>query len=122
MLKILSYLNIFLAVAYFLLYLLNSTSPTILAMLLVFVYNALVLNTASQERKFTIVHYALGGLCVIFSGFLTYWTIHIFNTSVAHNYFGNTWLYITIGILFACSIVVQYVLLCLRRNIVNRHL
>jgi hypothetical protein len=117
MLKILSYLNIALALTYFMAYLMNSYSFAILGVLLVIVYNGLVIRNVEKEIRFTAVHYALGAVCLLFAGFLTLWIVNIVRSSIAHNYFNDTWVYILIAMPFALGIIVQYVLvLCGHRN------
>jgi hypothetical protein len=117
MLKSLSYVNIVLALVYFVAYLMNSYSWPIPAMLLVIVYNGLVIRNVEKEIRFTAVHYALGAVCLLFAGFLTLWVVNIVRSSIAYNYFNDTWVYILITVPFALSIIMQYVLmLCRHRN------
>jgi hypothetical protein len=116
MLKILSYLNIALALTYFVAFLMNSYSWPIAAILFVILYNGLVLNRIEKELKFTFIHYLLGGLCLVFAGFLTVWLVHIIQSSISHNYFRNTWFYILLSSLFITSILLQYIVIIWMRS------
>lgn len=118
MLKSLSYLNIVFAIIYFVCYLMNSYSWPILAMLLIIVYSGLVLRNLEKEVRFTAVHYVPGTFCLIFAGFLTLWTVNIVRSSITHDYFGDTWMYISITVPFILSIIGQYILLLLSRRAV----
>lgn len=114
MLKILSYLNIAFALLYFLLYLLNSTSPTIIAMLLVILHNGLVLRALKEDLAFKTWHYVLALTNLVFAGFLLNWLIHIISASLEYNYFTNSWLYILISALFFTGILLQLITMLLR--------
>lgn len=116
LLKTLSYLNIGIALLYFLLYLLNSTSVTILAMLLVIVHNGLVLKVIQQDLSFNAWHYILAVSNLIFLGFLVTWVFNIIQSSLAYNYFDNSWLYILISSLFIIGILGQFLAMLFRRN------
>ncbi len=107
MLKILSYLNIAFALLYFFLYLLNSISPTIFAILLVILHNGLSLRVVQQDLAFRSWHYLLALANLIFAGFLFSWLINIIGASLEYNYFANSWLYILISALFFTSILLQ---------------
>ncbi|HKG06465.1 MAG TPA: hypothetical protein VKB19_08405 [Pedobacter sp.] len=114
MLKALSYLNIFLAIAYFFGYLLNSFSWPIAAILLIIVYNGLVIRNIERELKFSPVHYTLAFFNLLFAGFLTLWIINVVQSSIEVSYFGNTGIYIVMGTLFVFSII-AHVLLLIRK-------
>jgi len=116
MLKILSYLNIALALIYFFGYLLNSYSWPIAAILLVMVFNGLVLRNVETDRNFTAVHYTLAFFNVIFAGFLTIWVVNILQSSIEHNYFGDSRIYLFIASLFVVSIVFHVALVLMRKT------
>ena len=107
MLKILSYFNIAFALLYFLLYLLNSNSITILAMIVIIAHNVLVLKTVQQDLAFKTWHYALALANLVFAGFLSTWLVNIIRSSLEYHYFANSWLYILISALFISGIILQ---------------
>lgn len=109
LLKIIPYFNITLALLYFVLYLLNSSSFTMLAMLLVIIHNGLVLRIVQRESTFHLWHYALGLSNLVFAGFLSIWLANIIHSSLEYNYFVNSWLYILISALFIIGIVLQFI-------------
>ncbi|MES2829194.1 MAG: hypothetical protein V4687_13610 [Bacteroidota bacterium] len=110
MLRTLSYVNIAFAILYFLLYLLNSTSYAMAGIFVVIVFNALVLRNIEQQKKFKLVHFIIGSTNLFFAGFLILWVTHIILSSFRYNYFGHSWLYISICIPFILSIAVHFVL------------
>lgn len=109
MLKASAYLNIVLAIAYFLLYLLNSNSYTIAGVLIVFVFGILVVRSEEREDKFKALHYIIGLASVVFAGFLLVWVFNVIKSSVEHQYFNNSWLYILLTVVFMLSILLQFV-------------
>lgn len=111
MLKTLSYLNIFLAITYFLGYLLNSYSWPIAAVLLVILYNGLAIRSIEQGKKVTKLQRILGLLNLVFAGFLILWAINILHSSIEHNYFGDTRIYLVIATIFALSLILHVLLL-----------
>ena len=114
MLKILSYFNIALSIAYFLLYLLNSTSYATLGILAVIAFNAIVLHVVDKGIRFNTLHISIGATNFGFAGFLVLWITHVILSSIKYNYFGNTWLYISISIPFVLGIVIQVILSFIR--------
>lgn len=110
MLKILSYLNIALALSYFLVYLLNSYSWPIVAILLVIFYNGLVLKSLERETGFSLVHYVLGGFSIFFAGFLVLWVVNIVSSAIENQYFDGVWTYSVLTGVFALSIISQFIL------------
>lgn len=110
MLKSLSYINIALALVYFMFYLLNSYSWAILAILLVILYNGLVIRNMEKDIQFTATYYLLGGLCLIFSGFLIIWVFNIVVSALALNYLGDALMYLILTPLFIVCILWQYLL------------
>lgn len=116
MLKILSYLNITLALTYFFGYLLNSYSWPIAAILLVIVFNGLVLRNVENNRNFTAVHYTLAVFNVVFAGFLSIWVVNILRSSIEHNYFGDSRIYLFIASLFVVSIILHVALVVLTKR------
>ncbi|WP_316811672.1 hypothetical protein [Pedobacter heparinus] len=116
MLRILSYLNIALALTYFFGYLLNSYSWPIAAILIVIVFNGMVLQHLENEKVFKTVHYVLAFLNLVFAIFLTIWACHILQSSIEHNYFGDSGIYLGLTTLFVLSIVL-HLLLLFKKNI-----
>jgi len=113
MLKMLSYLNILLALAYFFGYLLNSYSWPIAALLLVIVYNGLTLRSIEQEKSFSKLQHVLALFNLVFAAFLLVWVFNILSASIEHRYFGDTRIYLVLATVFALSLV-SHVLLSLR--------
>jgi hypothetical protein len=116
MLKFLSYLNIILALVYFMSYLLNSYSFAILGVLLVIVHNAMVIAKLQQENGFTLINYILGGTCLIFAAFLSLWVINVFNAAFVNHYLADVRLYLLLSAPFALSIILAFTLLCLQKK------
>ncbi|RZK83142.1 MAG: hypothetical protein EOO92_00155 [Pedobacter sp.] len=110
MLKILSYINITLAIGYFLLYLLNSLSYAILGILAVVVYNALVIHIIDRQIRFNTLHITIGSTNFGFAGFLILWAINLTISSFTYQYFGNTLLYISLSIPLATGIFIHFIL------------
>ena len=113
MLKVTAYLNIVLAIAYFLLYLLNSNSYTMAGVLIVFLFGVLVVWSEEKQVKFKALHYIIGAASLVFVRFLLVWVFNVIESSVEHQYFNNTWLYILLTIVFVLSIVLQFILMYL---------
>jgi len=111
MLKKLSYLNIAFAIAYLVLYLLNSTSFAMVGIFVVIIFNAIVLKHLERDEPFKIVHFVIGATNIFFAGFMTLWLSHIIISSINYHYFGNTWLYILITSAFILSIFIHYILM-----------
>lgn len=116
MLKSLSYLNIAFAIIYFFFYLMNSYSWPIAAVLVVILYNGLVLSNIEKELRFTAIHYVLGAVCVVFAGFLTLWLVNIIRSSIAHDYFQDSWVYISLSSLFIVCILLQYAVVIKKKS------
>lgn len=110
MLRTLSYINIAFAILYFLLYLLNSTSFAMAGIFVVIAFNALVLRNVELQREFKLVHFIIGCTNVFFAGFLVLWVTHVILSSLRYNYFGHSWLYISLCIPFIICIVLHFVL------------
>ncbi len=115
MLKTLSYINITLALIYYVSYLINSNSFAALGILVIVTYNGFVIRNIERELKFGWFHYSLGVLSLVFAGILITWTVNIVLSSLDHNYFSNSWLYIAISVLFIICILWQLVLAWLIR-------
>jgi hypothetical protein len=111
MLKILSYLNIALALAYFFGYLLNSYSWPIAAILLVIVFNGIVLRNIENGQALRPVHYLLAFLNLVFAIFLSIGVFHVLQSSIEHNYFGDSCIYLGLATLFVISIFLHLLLL-----------
>lgn len=116
MLKILSYLNIALALTYFLAYLMNSFSFAILGVLLVIVHSAMIIARVEQGKGFILINYILGGTCLIFAAFLSLWVINVFSAAYVNHYLADVRLYLFLSAPFALSIILAFTLLCLRKN------
>ena len=115
MLKTLSYINISLALIYYVSYLINSYSFAALGIWVIVAYNGVVIRSIERELKFGWLHYSLGFLSVVFAGILITWIVNIILSSLAYNYFNNSWLYIAISVIFIFCILWQLVLAWLRR-------
>ncbi|TCD03261.1 hypothetical protein EZ437_04630 [Pedobacter psychroterrae] len=115
MLKTLSYINITLALIYYVSYLINSNSFAALGILVIVTYNGFMIRNIERELKFGWLHYGLGVLSLVFAGILITWTVNIVLSSLDHNYFSNSWLYIAISVLFIICILWQLVLAWLIR-------
>jgi hypothetical protein len=120
MVKKLSYLNITLAIAYFGLYLLNSTSFAMIGVLVVIVFNAVVLKHLEKDEPFKSVHFVMGATNIFFAGFMTLWVSHIIISSINYHYFGNTWLYIIITSVFISSILLHFILVMRNVRTINQ--
>jgi len=116
MLKTLSYLNIAFALAYFISYLMNSFSFAILGIILVIVNSGMVIARAEEARGFSLINYILGGATVVFAAFLGLWAFNIFCAAHANGYLKNVSLYLLLTVSFALSIVIAFLLLCIRKN------
>jgi len=113
MLKITAYLNVALAMAYFILYLLNSNSYTMAGVLVVFISGALVIKSEESETKFSALHYIFGVASIVFAGFLLVWVFNVIKSSIQHQYFNNSWLYILLSVVFILGILLQFILMYL---------
>ena len=109
MLKTLSYLNIVLALVYYVSYLMNSYSLASLGILAVIINSGLVISNIEKGTKLNWLHYCFSALSLIFAGFLITWTVNIVDSSLAYNYFGNSWLYILNAGVFALCLLLQCV-------------
>ena len=120
MLKKLSYFNIALAIAYLVLYLLNSTSFAMVGVFVVIVFNAIVLRHLEKDEPFKSVHFVIGATNIFFAGFMTLWVSHIVISSINYHYFGNSWLYILLTSIFILSILSHYILMLRDARRVNQ--
>ena len=114
MLKAFSYINIVLALVYYVSYLMNSYSLAAIGILAVMVNSGLAISSIEKGTKLNWLHYCFSALSLIFTGFLITWTVNIVGSSLAYNYFGNTWLYIVVAAVFALCLVLQCVLYVVR--------
>ncbi|NRF38586.1 hypothetical protein [Pedobacter foliorum] len=115
MLKSISFINIVLAIVYFLFYLLNSTSYAMIGILIVIAFSALTIRNVEKGLKPTAIYFILGVLMSVFAGFLVVWTYNVILSSFEHDYFGNSWLYIAISICLIAGIIIQIGGLFIRR-------
>lgn len=115
MLRSISFINIALAIVYFLFYLLNSTSYAIIGVFTVIAFSALTIRNAEKDIKPTALHLVLAFLVLLFAFFLAIWTYNIVRSSFEHDYFGNSWLYITISTGLIAGIVIQIITLFIHR-------
>lgn len=107
MLRSISFINIALAILYFLFYLLNSTSYAMIGVFLVISFSALTIRNAEKEIKPSVIYFILGVLVLVFAGFLAVWTYNVVLSSLEYGYFGNSWLYIAISISLLVGIIIQ---------------
>ena len=119
MVKKLSYANIAFAIAYFVLFLLNSTSFAMVGILVVIVFNAVVLKHLEKEEPFKSIHFVMGATNVFFAGFMLLWVSHIILSSINNHYFGNSWFYIAITCCFIISIFAHFILVLRNGKLVN---
>jgi len=115
MLRSVSFVNIVLAIVYFLFYLLNSTSYAMIGVFVVIAFSALTIWNLERGIKPTAIYFILGFFEVVFAAFLVVWTCNIILSSLEHGYFGNSWLYITISIFLIVGIIIQTITLLTRR-------
>jgi hypothetical protein len=120
MVKKLSYLNIAFAIAYFVLFLLNSTSFAMVGILVVIVFNAVVLKHLEQNEPFKSIHFVMGATNIFFAGFMTLWVSHIILSSINSHYFRNSWFYITITCCFIISIFTHFILVLRKGKLINQ--
>jgi hypothetical protein len=115
MLKSISFINIVLAIVYFLFYLLNSTSYAMIGILIVIAFSAVTIRNTEKGIKSTAIYFILGVPALVFAGFLSVWTYNVILSSFEHDYFGNSWLYIAISICLIAGIIIQISGLLIRR-------
>lgn len=115
MLRILSYFNIFMAIVYLLMFLLNGNLLVIFGVLMVIVFSTLVIKMIQSQGRSNLIHYALGLGSLGFAGFLLFGLVHIIKSSIAYHYFSNTLNYTVVTSLFVLSMVVHFVLFCFYR-------
>lgn len=113
MLKRLSYLNVFLAMVYLLLFVVGGNFLLIAGICIVIVFNALVIKMIQKEAHFGLIHAVLGGCCLCFWAYLTLGCIHIVQSAIDHQYFANVWSYLLPTGFFLLSILLQ-LFFCLR--------
>ncbi len=116
MLRSISFINIALAIVYFLLYLLNSTSYAMIGVFIVIAFSALTIRNAEKDIKPTALHLLLAVMVLLFALFLAIWTYNVVLSSFEHDYFGNSWLYITISISLITGIMIQAMAILTRRS------
>nr|WP_294876409.1 hypothetical protein [uncultured Pedobacter sp.] len=115
MLRSISFINIVLAIVYFLFYLLNSTSYAMIGVFMVIAFSALTIRNAEKNIKPTTISFILGLLVLVFAGFLVVWTYNIILSSLEYDYFGNSWLYIAISISLITGIITQVITVLIPR-------
>ncbi len=115
MLKSLSFINIVLAIVYFLFYLLNSTSYAMIGAFIVIAFSALTIRNTEKGIKPTAIYFILGLSMLVFAVFLTVWTYNVILSSFEHDYFGNSWLYIAISICLIAGMIIQISGVLIRR-------
>lgn len=107
MLKRLSYLNIFLAMAYLLLFVTGGNFLVITGICVVVAFNAFVIKKIQEDRQFGLTHIALGLCCLCFWAYLTLGCTYIVQSAIAHQYFANVWSYLIPTLLFLISTILQ---------------
>nr|WP_068886879.1 hypothetical protein [Pedobacter panaciterrae] len=115
MLKTISFINIAVAILYFWLYLLNSTSYAMLGIFVTIAFSTLVIIKTEKELKFKTIDYVLSLPGLVFAGFLSVWVFNVISSSLEHNYFNNSWFYILISTCLVASILVQFINIFIRR-------
>ena len=115
MLRSISFINIVLAIVYFLFYLLNSTSYAMIGIFMVIAFSVLTIRNAEKNIKPATISFILGLLVLVFAGFLAVWTYNVIVASFEHNYFGNSWLYIAVSACLIAGIIIQSILLLIPR-------
>ncbi|MNR05402.1 hypothetical protein D3C85_1214320 [compost metagenome] len=115
MFRILSYFNIFMAVVYLLMFLLNGNLLVIFGILMVIVFSTLVIKMIQSRGRAGLIHYVLGLGSLGFAGFLLFGLVHIIEASIAYHYFSNTLNYMVLTSLFVLSVVVHFILFCFYR-------
>lgn len=117
MFRILSYVNILLAIAYLLMFPVIGINVVIPGILAVLVLNILVLKNIQEGwSKTKLIHYALSLACLAFAAFLLVGLVHIVRSSIAYHYFSNTLTYIVLTALFVLCIIIHFVFLCFYRE------
>ncbi|WP_208112326.1 hypothetical protein [Pedobacter metabolipauper] len=66
--------------------------------------------------KFKLINYVFAGLSLVFAGFLSLWVFNVIRSSIAYNYFSNSWLYILITVLLIAGITAQFFLMLFSRR------
>jgi len=113
MLKKLSYLNLVMAVAYYIMFLTNGSVYVMAWILSVAMLSGLVLRSLQEELPFNWIHYLLCIANLCFVGFLSIGLLHIVRSSITYHYFANSWFYLLFTSVFIVSIVVQFILIFL---------
>ena len=110
MLKRLSYLNVFLAMAYLLLFVTGDNLLIIAGVFIVVAFNALVIKKIQEEKNLDLVQGILGICCLCFWAYLAMGCTYIVQSAIEHQYFVNIWSYLLPTAFFLLSILLQ--LLC----------
>lgn len=110
MLKRLSYLNVFLAMAYLLLFVTGDNLLIIAGIFILVAFNALVIKKIQEEKNLGLVQGILGICCLCFWAYLAIGCIYIVQSAIEHQYFDNIWSYLLPTAFFLLSILLQ--LLC----------
>lgn len=113
MLKRLSYLNIFLAMAYLLLFVTGGNFLVITGICIVVAFNGFVIKKIQEDRQFSLTHIGLAFCCLCFWAYLALGCTYIVQSAVAHQYFANVWGYLIPTVLFLFSLMLQ-LFFCLR--------
>ena len=116
MLRSISFINIALAIVYFLLYLLDSTSYAMIGVFIVIAFGAFNIRNIEKDIKPTTIYFILGFLELVFAAFLSVWTYNVILSSLEYDYFGNSWLYIGISISLITGIMIQDIAILTRRS------
>ena len=109
MLRNLSYLNLIVAVLYFLGYLQNGNALAIAGLLSVVVFSWLVLRSLERESfRWSLPQWFLSFTSLLYALFLAYSAINLIIDAVGYQYFPlNVVLLIASGLLFALLIILQ---------------
>lgn len=107
MLKRLSYLNVFLAMAYLLLFVTGDNLLIIAGVGVVVIFNALVIKKIQESRNLNLIHGILGICCLCFWAYLAMGCTYIVQSAIEHQYFDNIWSYLLPTAFFLLSILLQ---------------
>ncbi|MBB2150051.1 hypothetical protein [Pedobacter gandavensis] len=107
MLKRLSYLNIFLAMAYLLLFVTGRNFVLIGGVCIVVIFNAFVIKKIQKKGQFGLVYAGLAICCLCFWAYLTMGCTYIVQSAIEHRYFADVWNYLIPTSLFLLSIILQ---------------
>ncbi|HTM97864.1 MAG TPA: hypothetical protein VL088_03935 [Pedobacter sp.] len=112
MLQKLSYLNLFLALAYGLIYLKSGTFHSITGVLMVVIFNWLALRSFQlDDYRWKLWHYLTGLWSLYYIATLIYGFVNVLSAVFEFKFITNdTSFYLTINFVFCCLVITQAVL------------